>query len=173
MTWQLDPTHSSASFGVKHMMVANVRGKFDTFDIEAQIDEQDLSKSQATVTLDVASIDTGLADRDVHIKGADFFDAEQYPELVFTTKRIEPKGEDVTIVGDLTIKGVTKEVRLAGEVSGPVEDPWGKRRIGISAEGKIDRRDWGLEWNVPLGGTGVLVGNQVKLSFDAELVKQN
>jgi polyisoprenoid-binding protein YceI len=172
MSWNLDTTHSAAAFGVKHMMISNVKGRFDKFSVDVDIDEADLAASRATITIDVASVETGEAQRDEHLRSADFFDATNHPQIVFATKRLEPRGDgEFRFIGDLTIRGVTKEVVLEGEVSGPQSDPWGGTRYGISVEGKLDRREWGLDFNLPLGGGGVVVGNNVKLSFDAELVK--
>jgi polyisoprenoid-binding protein YceI len=170
MPWTIDPAHSTAAFAVKHMMIATVKGHFGQIAIDADIDEHDLSRSAATVTLDVASLDTGVADRDAHLRSADFFDAERYPHITFQTRTIEPRGSgEVRITGGLTIRGVTRDVVFEGEVSGPVQDPWGGTRLGISAEARIDRRDWGLVWNMPLAAGGVLAGNTVRLSFEAEL----
>ncbi|MCC7363303.1 MAG: YceI family protein [Dehalococcoidia bacterium] len=171
MTWQLDPTHSSIQFGVKHMLVATTRGTFREYDVDATIDEANPAASQAVVTIRAASIDTGEANRDGHLKSADFFDAETYPEIVFRSKRIEPKGSDVRLIGDLTVKGVTKEVALEGEWSAPQQDPFGGTRAGISVEGKVNRKDFGLTWTAPVELGGIVVGDTVKLSVDVELVK--
>jgi polyisoprenoid-binding protein YceI len=149
-----------------------VKGSFKKFAVEAEIDEANLAASRATVKIDTASVDTGEDGRDQHLRSGDFFDAEKHPQITFETKRIEPLGdEEYRIVGDLTIRDVTKEVAFKGEISGPLTDPWGGTRVGIAAEAKVDRRDWGLEWNSALDRGGVLVGNTVKLAFDAELVK--
>jgi polyisoprenoid-binding protein YceI len=171
MTWQLDPTHTRIEFSAKHMVVAKVRGTFNSYDLDATIDEANLANSQATLFIDVASLDSGVADRDAHLKSADFFDAENHPKITFATKRIEPKGDgEYRFVGDLTIRGVTKQVELEGEAHGPFQDPWGGKRIALSAEAKVNRKDFGLTWNVPLGGDGVLVSDKVTLSIEAELV---
>ncbi|MCC6381285.1 MAG: polyisoprenoid-binding protein [Dehalococcoidia bacterium] len=172
MAWQLDPAHTSLQFGVKHMMVSTVKGTFRDFTVDADVDEADLSRSRATITIDTASVDTGAADRDAHLRSADFFDAERYPRITFATRRLEPRGDgEYRIVGDLTIKDVTREVVFEGEVAGPIEDPWGNAKIGVSAETKVNRKDFGLEFHVPLNAGGVLVGDTVRLSLDAELTK--
>lgn len=171
MTWQFDPTHTRIEFAAKHMLVAKVRGTFNSFDLAADIDEDDLSKSSATISIDVESVDTGVADRDAHLRSADFFDAENHPKMTFQTRRIEDRGDgEYRLVGDLTVRGTTREVVLEGEAHGPFDDPWGGRRVALSAEGKINRKDFGLTWNMPLGVDGALVGDTVKLSIDAELV---
>ena len=171
MAWQLDPTHSSISFSGKHMLVATVRGQFRSWQVDADVDEANLANSTGTVRIDASSLDTGVEQRDNHLRSADFFDAENHPEIVFRLNRIEPKGEESRLVGDLTIRGITHEVTLDGEIDGPIDDPWGGKRVGLSAEGKLNRKDWGLDWNVPLSAGGILVSEQIKISIDAELVK--
>lgn len=173
MTWQLDPTHSSIEFSGKHMLVSTVKGKFGTFTVDATVNEDDLPASAAVITVDAASLDSGVEQRDGHLRSPDFFDVETYPTIKFVSRKIEPNGgEDYKIVGDLTIRDVTREVVLDAEVAGPVESPFGGRVIALTAEGKINRKDWGLSWNVPLGGSGVLVGEQIKIAISAELVNQ-
>ncbi len=171
MTWQIDPTHSTINFSGKHMLVATVRGQFRSWQAEAEIDETNLANSKATLRIDAKSVDTGVEQRDNHLRSADFFDVENHPEIVFTLRKVAPNGSDYRFEGDLTIRGVTREVELAGEIDGPLEDPWGAQRIGLSAEGKLNRKDWGLTFNAPLAAGGVLVGDQIKLSIDAELVR--
>ena len=171
MAWQLDPTHSSISFSGKHMLVATVRGQFRSWQVDANIDETNLANSSGTVRIDATSIDTGVEQRDAHLRSADFFDVANHPEILFRIIRVEPKGEEYRLIGDLTIRGVAHEVALEGEINGPIDDPWGGKRVGLSAEGKLNRKDWGLDWNVPLSAGGILVGEQIKISIDAELVK--
>ncbi len=171
MAWKLDHTHSSVGFSGKHMLVATVRGQFRNWNAETAIDEQKLGNSTATIRIDAASIDTGVVDRDNHLRSADFFDIENHPEIVFVLNKVTGKGDDCRFVGDLSIRGVTNEVVLSGEIDGPLQDPWGGWRIGVSAEGKLNRKDWGLTFNAPLAAGGVLVGDQIKISIDAELVK--
>lgn len=171
MTWQIDPIHSKVEFGGRHMMVARVRGHFAKYALEAKIDENNLAGSSATLRVDVASLDSGFGQRDDHLRSADFFDVEKYPELVFKTTSIErKKGDDYRISGDLTIRDVTRQVTFEAEVNGPIE-VFGAQKIGISAQAKINRKDWGLEWNMPLGIDGLLVSDEITLSFDAELAK--
>ena len=172
MTWNLDLSHSSVEFAVKHMVISSTKGRFATYEVDANVDEQDLANSSATVRIDAASVDSRDEKRDAHLRSADFFDAENHPYITFTTKRLEPKGgDDYKLIGDLTIRGITKEVSLDGEVTGPVKDPWGGTRFGISAQGKVNRKDFGLTWNGVLEAGGLLVGDDVKLSIETELVK--
>lgn len=171
MTWQIDPTHSTIGFSGKHMLVATVRGQFRSWQADTEVDETNLANSKATLRIDARSVDTGVEQRDNHLRSADFFDVENHPEIVFALKKVTPNGGDYRFEGDLTIRGVTREVELAGEIDGPLEDPWGAQRIGLSAEGKLNRKDWGLTFNAPLAAGGVLVGDQIKLSIDAELVR--
>jgi len=172
MTWKADPTHSTIAFSGKHMLVAKVKGQFKEFDAEVTIDETDLANSSATFRARVDSIDSGFDARDNHLKSADFFDAERYPEITFTTKRIEPKGKDrFRFVGDLKIRDISREVAFEGEAAGPLNDPWGGTRLVLSAEAKINRKDWGLQWNLPLGADGMLVSDDINLSLDAEFQK--
>lgn len=172
MTWNLDLSHSSVEFAVKHMVISSTKGRFAKYEVDANVDEQNLANSSATVRIDAASVDSRDEKRDAHLRSADFFDAENHPYITFTTKRLEPKGgDDYKLIGDLTIRGITREVSLNGEVTGPVKDPWGGTRFGISAQGKVNRKDFGLTWNGVLEAGGLLVGDDVKLSIETELVK--
>ena len=172
MTWNLDLSHSSVEFAVKHMVISSTKGRFAKYEVDANVDEQNLANSSATVRIDAASVDSRDEKRDAHLRSADFFDAENHPFITFTTKRLEPKGgDDYKLIGDLTIRGITREVSLNGEVTGPVKDPWGGTRFGISAQGKVNRKDFGLTWNGVLEAGGLLVGDDVKLSIETELVK--
>ena len=171
--WAIDRAHSSIGFEARHMLVTRVRGQFKEFEAELNIDEQDLTKSSAVITIKAASIDTNEPQRDAHLRSADFFDVEKYPTIRFATKRIEKVGDNrYRIVGDLTIKDVTREVAFDAEVFGPAKNPWGMEVISVSAEAKIDRKEFGLTWNAALEFGGWLVGDEVKLIFEAELVKQ-
>ena len=172
-TYTLEPSHSSAEFAVKHMLIATTKGRFHDWAITADIDEENFANSSATVRIQAASVDTRTPDRDAHLRSADFFDAEAHPELTFVTRRIEPKGGDWRITGDLTIRGVTKEVVLDAEVSGPVTDPWGGQRIGLSAHGKVNRKEFGMVWNAALDAGGFVLADDVKLSLEVELLKQS
>jgi polyisoprenoid-binding protein YceI len=171
MAWNTDPQHTNFEFAVRHMVVSTVRGRFDEFAIDADIDETDLTRSTGKVTVKTGSVSTRDAQRDAHLSSADFFDAGTYPDMTYVVTKVEGAGGDYTITGDLTIKDVTREVVLAADITGPVADPWGNTRIGLSATGRLNRKDFGLTWNVVTEAGGVLVGDEVKLSVDAEFVK--
>lgn len=171
-TYVLEPNHSSIEFAVKHMLIAKTKGRFSDFQVDAKIDESDFSHSSATVTIEAGSIDTRQADRDGHLKSADFLDVANHPQLTFVTKKIEPDGGDWKVTGDLTIRGFTTEVVLDGEVTGPLKDPWGGSRIGVSLAGKVNRKDFGMVWNTALEAGGFLVGDDVKLNIEVELLRK-
>jgi polyisoprenoid-binding protein YceI len=170
MAWSLDPHHTSVSFSAKHLGVATVRGRFDqvTADLDLN-DPNDPTTGKGTVTVKAASITTGSEQRDGHLKSADFLDVEKYPDIVFTLKKVIKKGDQYEVVGDLKIKDVTKEITLDYEHSGVVIDPYGNTKVGGTLTGTLNRSDWGLTWNVPLGGGGFLVGEKVKVEIDGEL----
>lgn len=172
MTWQLDPTHAHVQFSARHMMVATVKGQFKNFTAEAEIDPSDLSKSKVKASAEVASISTGVEQRDGHLKSADFFDAENHPTLTLVSTAVRAKGEDLEVVADLTIRGVTKSVTFKGEVFGPAKDPWGNQRIGVNLHGEVLREDFGLLWNQALETGGVVVSNKVKIEIDAEFTSK-
>lgn len=169
-TWNVDPTHSSLTFVVRHLMVSKVRGRFGAFSGTATITDEKLLSS-VTATAEVASIDTSDAGRDEHLKSADFFDAASFPTIGFKSTKITGSGDSYTLLADLTIKGVTKSVTFDLEFDGVGQDPWGNTKAGFSAEAEVNRKDWGLEWNVALETGGVLVGEKVKLALDIQLVK--
>jgi len=169
-TWTIDESHTTVGFTARHLMITKVRGRFGTVSGSAEIAEDRLS-STVTATIEMSSIDTGDAGRDEHLRGADFFDVENNPTMTFTSTGITADGGDYVLTGDLTIKGTTKPVELALEFDGVSGDPWGGTRAGFTAEGEINRKDWGLEWNVALDGGGVLVSEKIKLALDVELVK--
>lgn len=172
--WAIDPVHSSVEFVVKHMVIAKIRGRFGKFDIDVDFDQDHPEQSSVNVRIDVASIDTREADRDNHLRSADFFDVEKYPTITFKSRRVEPIGKGRSrMVGDLTIHDVTREVALDTEFTGTGRDPWGKERAGFTAETEINRKDFGLTWNVALETGGWLVGDTVQIYIEAELVKQN
>ena len=172
-TWNSDLAHSNIGFKVKHMMVSNVRGSFDKFDATVNYDEKDVTKSSVNVTIDAASIDTGVEQRDTHLKSPDFFDMVKFPQLTFVSKRIEKSGADLKIIGDLTMHGVTKEVALdVTELNPPLTDPWGSMRMGASASARINRTDYGLVWNKSIEAGGVVVGEMVDILIEVELVKK-
>lgn len=169
--WNLDPTHFGVTFAVRHMMVSTVRGRFSDASAQIDIDEEAPERSRVVAEIPTATIDTGMADRDVHLRSADFFDAEQYPVMTFESTSVERRGDEkFTITGNLTIRDVTRPLTLRGEIQGPVADPWGNRRAGIELTGEIDRETWGLVWNMGLETGGVLVGKTVKLAIEGEIV---
>ena len=173
MSWTIDPAHSVVGFSGKHLGVSTVRGIFREFDGDFDLPEDgDVTKARGRVTVNVASIDTGNEQRDGHLKTGDFFDAENHPTIEFVLKSVTPAGGDqYKVTGDLTIRGVTREVNLDYEHNGIVEDPFGNTKMGGSLTGTIDRTEWDLKWNVPLGGGGLLVSNKIKLEIDGELAK--
>ena len=169
--WTIDPTHSEVGFKVKHMMFTNVKGLFN--DYSADIDfNDDLKEANLQFEAKINSIFTNNADRDNHLKSADFFDAEQYPTLNFKSTNIQGNGSEYEITGDLTIKGITKPVTLNAEFSGLMTDPWGNTKVGLNLDGKINRKDFGLTYNAALETGGVLVGEDVKLKAEIQLVEQ-
>lgn len=171
--WTLDPAHSEILFKVKHMMITNVKGEFRKFTAELNSDGKDFMADSIKVNLEASSIFTNSDDRDTHLKSADFFDVENHKELTFvgtTLKKIDD--ENFQLRGNLTIKGVSKEVELDVEFGGINKDPWGNEKAGFSLSGKINRKDWGLTWNAALETGGVLVSDEVKLSAEVQFVKQ-
>lgn len=173
-TWNIDPAHSVAEFKVKHMMISNVKGQFTGLSGVLLLDESDITKSKVEATIDAASVSTGDAQRDGHLKSAEFFDVEKYPTLTFKSTKVSRKSEDeLAIDGELTIHGVTLNITFVAEgPTAPGKDPWGNTRIGISATTKINRKDFGLTWNAALETGGILVGEEVSLSLDLQFVKQ-
>lgn len=169
-TWNIDASHSSVSFVARHLVVSKVRGRFDTFAGAITVAADPL-QSTVEATIEVASINTSDANRDGHLRSADFFDAERYPTISFTTTAVRAAGDDFVLTGDLTIKGVTRPVDLELEFNGVEKDPWGGTRAGFSAETEINRKDWGLEWNVVLETGGALVGEKIKIQLDIEAVQ--
>jgi polyisoprenoid-binding protein YceI len=171
MRWNIDSSHSTAEFTVRHLMITNVRGRFGKVSGSVDYDPAKPEASSIEATIDASSIDTRDEKRDAHLRSADFFDVEKYPTLTFKSKKVTKTGDGFTAVGDLTMHGVTKEVTLeVEELSQPNKDPWGNTRMGASAHGKINRKDWGLGWNQALETGGVLVGEQVKLSLEISMV---
>lgn len=172
-TWNIDASHSLAEFAVKHMMVSTVKGRFAEIAGTIAFDEADITRSSADVTINVASIDTRDEKRDAHLKSADFFDAETFPTITFKSTGIVARGRDkFEVTGDLTIKDVTKPVVLEAEFGGRGATPWGSEVIAFSAETSINRKEFGLGWNVALEAGGVLVGDKVKISIETEAIKQ-
>ena len=172
MMWEIDPSHSSLEFAVRHMLVSTVKGSFVEFAADVEIDDVDLTKSRGTITAKVASLDTHEPRRDAHLRSADFFDVERFPTLTYVVKSIVQVGPDrFRIAGDLTIKAITREVPLEAEMRGPVADPFGKLRLGLTADGRINRHEFGLDWNRVTEAGGLLVGDEVKLIMEAEFVQ--
>ncbi len=173
--YQLDPVHSSVGFSVKHMMIAKVRGTFEKLSGQLTFDKNNPEAASAVATIDAASINTREPQRDTHLRSPDFFDIEKYPTLSFKSKSVIASGDgDLKVVGDLTIKGVTKEVTLQVErPSDELKDPYGNLKIGLSASTKIRRKDFGLNWNAALEAGGVLVGDEVTIDLDLQFVKEN
>ncbi len=175
-TWQLDPTHSSVEFSVKHMMMTTVRGRFKDIRATLRGDRDHPQAAGVEATMAAASIDTGVADRDAHLRGPDFFDAERFPEITFRSARFDgtpPKqeGDRFRLVGELVIRDSAMEVVLDCEYQGRGADPWGKTRAGFSFRAEIDRREWGLKWNQALETGGVLVANKVRVEGEVQFVR--
>jgi polyisoprenoid-binding protein YceI len=170
--WDLDVSHSAIQFHVRHMVISKVHGRFARWSGHLDLDERDLTRSAVDVRIDAASIDTQVADRDAHLRSADFLDVASHPEMTFRSTRIEKAGDGYRVVGDLSIRGVTREVVLEAEFAGTGKDPWGNQRAGFSAKASIDRRDFGLVWNAALEAGGVLVGEKVEIAIELEAVKQ-
>jgi polyisoprenoid-binding protein YceI len=171
-TWAIDPAHSHVGFSVRHMMISTVKGRFGEIAGTIVLDD-DLSASSVEATLGVASIDTREPQRDAHLRSADFFDAAQFPTITFKSRRVEAAVPGTfAVTGDLTIKGVTREVVLEAIEEGRGKDPWGGERAGFTAHTTINRRDYGLSYNQVLETGGVLVGEEIKISLDVQLIKQ-
>jgi polyisoprenoid-binding protein YceI len=172
-TWEVDASHSTVQFSVRHMMVSTVRGQFSGVTGTLILDEGNLAKSKVDVSIDATTINTREEKRDEHLRSADFFDVANHPKVTFASTKVTPKGDGkLAVEGDLTLHGVTKRVLL--DVEGPTpafKNPWGKLVRGVSAQTKINRKDWGLGWNVALETGGILVGEEVTLHLDIELTK--
>jgi polyisoprenoid-binding protein YceI len=171
MAWSIDTAHTSVGFVARHLGLSKVRGQFSSFRGEVEGDPGDITTAQGWFEVDLDSIDSGNADRDAHLKSADFFDVEKFPTMRFVSKRIERDGDDFKVVGDLTIKDTTREVVLDYEHGGDVTDPFGNRKIGGTLSATVKRSEWGLTWNVPLDSGGWLVSDNVKLEVDLQLAE--
>lgn len=171
--WNLDPTHSELQFKVKHLMITNVTGSFTDFSVEAESEDEHFNAPVISFAAKISSINTANEQRDGHLKSVDFFDAENYPELIFKSSLVKNKDEDgnFELVGDLTIKDVTKQVTLKVEFGGVAKDPWGNVKAGFTVNTKINRTDFGLTWNAPIETGGVLVSEEVKIAAEIQLVK--
>jgi len=172
-TWAVDPTHSLVEFAVKHLMISTVRGRFGDVKGTIRINEADPKQSQVEIEIPTASIDTRADQRDAHLRSPDFFHVDRYPAMKFVSKRVEGDvNGEFKLIGDLTIRDQTKEVTLEAEFQGKTRDPWGGDRMGFEAKGKINRKDFGLNWNQALDAGGWVLGDDIKMTIAVELVKQ-
>ena len=173
MNWQIDNTHTHIQFSTRHMMISTVRCEFEQFSGSVSLDEQNPKNTRVEIQIEAASINTRVADRDNHLKSPDFFNVEQYPHLTFKSTRVERTGEDTAkLYGDLTIRDITRPVVLEVNYLGQAKSPWGTLSAGFTGRTKINRKDWGLTWNQALETGGVLVGEDITLEIELELVKQ-
>ncbi|PRY15690.1 polyisoprenoid-binding protein YceI [Pontibacter ummariensis] len=171
--WSLDLSHSELGFKIKHMMISNVTGKFTQFDVQAETEGDDFSNAKVVANIDVTSINTNNEQRDEHLRNADFFGTEAHPNMTFVSTKVERVDEDTfTLYGDLTIKDTTKPVKLTVEDNGVATDPWGNVKAGFSISGKINRKDWGINYNAALETGGVMLGEELKIQGEVQLVKQ-
>lgn len=171
-SYELDASHSSIGFGVKHMVVTTTKGQFTDYTGGFDYDAADPASLKAQAMIKVASVDTGNGKRDDHLRGADFFDVATHPEITFVSKSAEKVGDDVVLTGDLTIKGVTKEIKLPLTVNGPITDPWGNVRVGLEGKTKIKRQDFGITWSKTMDGGGLVVGDDVTIDIVVEGIQK-
>jgi polyisoprenoid-binding protein YceI len=171
--WEIDGSHSGIHFSVRHLVIAKVRGQFSRWTGTVLVPDGDFSRAAVNAVIDASSIDTGVVDRDAHLRSPDFLDVEHFPELTFTSRSIEPAANDrVRVTGELTIKGVTRVVTLDVEDAGRAKDPWGNDRAAFSAKTSLDRKDFGLTWNQALETGGVMVGDRIDIEIEVEAVRQ-
>jgi polyisoprenoid-binding protein YceI len=170
--YELDPVHTRIGFTARHLMINNVSGRFTDFTGNILYDEQDVTKSSVAVKIQTASVSTENKMRDDDLRSANFFDIAKYPEITFQSSRIEKQGDGYTCVGTLTMHGVSKEITIPFTILGKVKDPWGNTRVGLEAELKVDRRDWGLTYSKTLDSGGLVVGNDIKIDLNVEAVKK-
>ena len=170
-TYQIDTSHSNIDFSIRHLVIAKVRGRFTQFSGTVELDDADITNSAVRAEIVAASISTNEAKRDEHLRSADFFDVEKFPLITFASKTIATDGNELKLVGALTIRGITRDVTLVVEQLGATNDPWGNQRVAFAARGSIDRKDFGLHWNQVLEAGGVMVGDKVELSLDVEAVR--
>lgn len=170
--YQVDPQHTDVGFSIRHMVINNVKGSFRDFAGTIEYDGKDPLTLKAGGTIKVASIDTGIAGRDEHLRGPDFFDVGKYPEITFQGERVEKQGDGYALIGKFTMHGVTKEIALPFTLSGPIVDPYGKTRIGIESSLTLNRQDYGINWSKTLDNGGLMVGNDVKIEIGIEAVRQ-
>ncbi len=171
-TYDIDTSHSAVEFKIKHLAISNVQGTFDNFEGTFSYVSGQPDQWQVNATIDVASVDTGNAKRDDHLKNEDFFNVAQYPTMVFKSTGVKMDGDEGKLMGDLTMHGKTLPVTLDLELNGEIADPWGNQRVGFTATGKIDRRDWGLTYGKVMEGGGLMIGNDVKLTIEIEGIQQ-
>jgi len=171
--WILDETHSELGFKIKHLMISNVSGAFTKFNVQTETSSEDFSDAKVAATVEVSSINTNNSQRDEHLRNADFFEVESHPNLVFTSTKVERLDSDsFNLYGDLTIKDITKPVRLSVEYNGIAKDPWGNVKAGFTINGKINRKDFGISYNAAMETGGLMLGEEVKINGDIQLVKQ-
>ena len=168
-TWALDPTHSEVTFSVKHLAISKVRGIFERFTASI-VTAEDPSKSTVEASIEVASINTNQKDRDKHLRTNDFFKADEFPNITFTSSSVVLTGDDITVVGDLTLRGVTKSVTLTGEFGGTVTDGYGQTKAGFTASTKINRHDYGVSWNAALEAGGLTLGDEISINFELQFI---
>ncbi|MET0463364.1 MAG: YceI family protein [Chitinophagaceae bacterium] len=171
--WILDPVHSELGFRIKHLMITNLSGSFNSFQVEATTTDDDFSTGAIAVTVDMSSINTNNQQRDAHLRNSDFFEVDKHPELKFTSSKIVKEDDDTFVLhGELTLKGISNPVKLDVEYNGITKDPWGSERAGFSVSGKIKRSDWGVSFNGPLETGGMILGEEVKILAEIQLVKE-
>jgi polyisoprenoid-binding protein YceI len=171
--WVIDPTHSEIGFKIRHLMITNVSGKFEHFDAEVQTENEDFATAKIRATIKTASVNTSNLQRDEHLRNSDFFEVQNHPDILFTSSKVEKiDHENFILHGHLTLKGITKTVKLNVEYSGLTKDPWGGQRAGFVVTGKINRNEFGLSFNAALETGGVVLGDEVKISSEIQLVKQ-
>jgi polyisoprenoid-binding protein YceI len=171
--YQIDPQHTVVGFSIRHMVINNVKGSFKDFAGTIEYDGKDPLTIKVRGAIKAASIDTGIAGRDEHLRGADFFDVAAFPEITFQGERVEKQGDNFVLIGKFTMHGVTKEISMPFTISGPIVDPWGKTRIGIETSLTLNRKDYGINWSKTLDNGGLVVGDEVKIEIGAEAVKQD
>ncbi|MDZ7316999.1 MAG: YceI family protein [candidate division KSB1 bacterium] len=170
--WTVDASHTEIGFSVKHMVISKVNGKFTDYSGEILLDPQNIEGARVKGVIKAASINTGNEARDNHLRSADFFDVEKYPEILFETVSIKKEGGRYKVVGNLTMHGVTKPIELFATLAGPIKDPWGNERLGVEATGVLNRTEWGLTWDKVMETGGLVVGHEVELKLAAELVRK-
>ena len=170
--WTIDPTHSEIQFKVKHLMISTVTGSFKSFGADAELENDGPEHGRVTFWAETSSVDTNNSDRDNHLRSGDFFESEKFPKLTFTSSGIEKKGDGFVMIGDLTIKDITRTVTLKLDWAGVAKDPWGNTKAGLTINGKIDRKDFGLTWNTALETGGVLVSDDVQIHCEIQLAMQ-